>query len=100
MGCKSKALHLNHWLFLQKTVKLTLKFFFFQAKEGHHYETSERYEAMLTAFKQDCRHFCYHEMSGKHHIHLTHANTVGAYILSFLEECKKEHQNYPPNSVI
>lgn len=59
----------------------------FQASEGHHYETEEGYKEMLQAFKQDCKHFCYHEMTGKHHIHLTHPTIVGKYMMDFLKEC-------------
>lgn len=89
---------LEAWLELAKSI--TCPLLFIKAKEGHYYETSDLYETMLKAFKQDCKHCCYHEISGKHHIHLTHADTVGVFIKTFLEECKIEHQNCTTNNEV
>lgn len=79
------------WVELAKSIKCPL--LFIKATEGHYYETQERYDVMLSAFKQDCQHFSYKVMEGKHHVHLTHSEIVGSYINSFLDECKAVLQN-------
>lgn len=47
---------------------------------------------MLSAFQQDCRYYSYHEVPGKHHIHLTDADEVGRLIATFMEE----YSSLPP----
>nr|XP_053650636.1 probable serine hydrolase [Cherax quadricarinatus]XP_053650645.1 probable serine hydrolase [Cherax quadricarinatus]XP_053650654.1 probable serine hydrolase [Cherax quadricarinatus]XP_053650660.1 probable serine hydrolase [Cherax quadricarinatus]XP_053650670.1 probable serine hydrolase [Cherax quadricarinatus]XP_053650678.1 probable serine hydrolase [Cherax quadricarinatus] len=74
------------WIEIAKAI--TCPLLFIKAKEGHTYSSAEEIKAMLSAFKQDCKHYCYYEMPGKHHLHLTHPKPVAECILNFIDECK------------
>nr|XP_045599416.1 probable serine hydrolase [Procambarus clarkii]XP_045599417.1 probable serine hydrolase [Procambarus clarkii]XP_045599418.1 probable serine hydrolase [Procambarus clarkii] len=75
------------WLELARAI--TCPLLLIKAKDGHHhYELPEKNEAMLSAFKQDCKHYRFYEMLGKHHIHLTHPKLVADHILTFINEYK------------
>ncbi|XP_066990545.1 probable serine hydrolase isoform X1 [Macrobrachium rosenbergii] len=83
------------WVELARCIKCPL--LFVKANEGHKYETPERYDIMLAAFEQDCHYFSCVELEGKHHVHLTHPETVGTYINSFIEKCDSMLHNGASN---
>ncbi|XP_068217522.1 probable serine hydrolase [Palaemon carinicauda] len=83
------------WVELARSIRCPL--LFVKANDGHKYETKERYDIMLAAFEEDCRHFSCVEMEGKHHVHLTHPEIVGTYINSFLEKCDSVIHNGTSN---
>lgn len=68
---------------------LSLHFSSGQATDGHHYEKKEGHEAMLEGFRHGCEHFRYHDIQGKHHIHLTEVDAVAAPIMHFIDTIKK-----------
>ncbi|XP_042238157.1 probable serine hydrolase [Homarus americanus] len=80
------------WMGFAKSI--TCPLLLIKATESdYHHDSPELIKAMLSAFKQDCKYFCFHEMPGKHHIHLTHPTPVGELILDFLDECKSFRQS-------
>ncbi|KAG0722404.1 putative serine hydrolase [Chionoecetes opilio] len=74
----------EEWKEMAKAI--TCPLLIIKATDGHKYETEELYKIMLDGFKQDCRHFRYHEMEGKHHIHLTDADAVAGLIVPFFHK--------------
>ncbi|XP_063593419.1 serine hydrolase-like protein 2 isoform X1 [Penaeus indicus] len=73
------------WVDMATSIKCPL--LFLKATDGHYYESKDKYDIMRSAFNQDCKHFSYYEIEGKHHIHLTNPDEVGEYVLAFLKEC-------------
>lgn len=58
-----------------------------KATDGHFYEPPDKNEEMKIAFSTNCCLYRYHEIDGKHHIHLTHSDQVGKHLNNFLSEC-------------
>uniref|UniRef100_A0A0P4W2V0 AB hydrolase-1 domain-containing protein n=2 Tax=Scylla olivacea TaxID=85551 RepID=A0A0P4W2V0_SCYOL len=78
---------MDEWLEMAKAI--TCPLLIVRAKDGHAYEPEEKYKVMLKAFSQSCHHFQYHEVEGKHHVHLTNAGGVADLITPFLHKLKE-----------
>uniref|UniRef100_A0A2P2IC40 Serine hydrolase n=1 Tax=Hirondellea gigas TaxID=1518452 RepID=A0A2P2IC40_9CRUS len=72
------------WLAMAQAI--TCPVLIIKAKSGHSYDTKERNEAMLAAFEHGSQLYSYHELEGKHHVHMTHPGSVAAVLQPFLQQ--------------
>ncbi|XP_045118580.1 probable serine hydrolase isoform X2 [Portunus trituberculatus] len=77
---------MEEWIEMAKAI--TCPSLIVRAKDGHAYEPEEKYKVMLDAFSQSCPDFQYHEVDGKHHVHLTNVDGVANSITPFFHKLK------------
>lgn len=78
---------MEEWMEMARAI--TCPLLIIRAKDGFAKEPEEIYRTMLDAFSQNCRHYQYHEVEGKHHVHLTNVSGVVDVLTPFFHKLKE-----------